>query len=69
MKHEKQLAEFKGKSKAELQKLVVEFRAKVWHYRIDLASGKTKNIKEIQSMKKAIARALTILSTVTIAGK
>ena len=63
MKHEKQLAEFKGKSKQELAKLVVEFRAKVWQYRIDLASGKTKNIKEIKVMKKAIARALTTINS------
>ena len=69
MKHTKQFHEFKGKSKAELIKLVVEFRAKVWQYRIDLASGKTKNIKEIQSTKKAIARALTVISAQTIAGK
>lgn len=63
MKHAKQLDEFKGKSKAELMKLVLEFRAKVWQYRIDLASGKTKNIKEIQSTKKAIARALTTINS------
>lgn len=69
MKHAKQLQEFKGKSKAELAKLVLEFRAKVWQYKIDLASGKTKNIREIQLMKKAIARAMTILSAQRIAGK
>ena len=69
MKHAKQLEEFKGRSKAELAKLVVDFRAKVWQYKIDLASGKTKNIKEIQSTKKAIARALTVISAQTIAGK
>lgn len=69
MKKENKIAEFKGKSKAELEKLVVEFRAKVWHYRIDLASGKTKNIKEIKATKKAIARALTVISGLTIAGK
>jgi ribosomal protein L29 len=69
MKHEKQLTEYKGKSRAELEKLIVELRAKVWHYRIDLASGKTKNIKEIQVAKKAIARALTVVSSLRIAGK
>jgi ribosomal protein L29 len=69
MKHDKQLVELKEKSRAELEKLAVELRAKVWHYRIDLASGKTKNIKEIQAAKKTIARALTIVSGLRIAGK
>ncbi len=69
MKKENTIAELKGKTKAELEKLVVEFRAKIWQYRIDLASGKTKNIKEIQAIKKAIARALTVLSGLAIAGK
>ncbi len=69
MKHEKQLTEFKGKTRAELEKLALELRAKVWHYRIDLAAGKTKNIKEIQAAKKTIARALTVASGLRIAGK
>ena len=69
MKKKDTMAEFKGKSRAELEKFVVELRAKVWQYRIDLASGKTKNIKEITAAKKAIARALTVVSSLTIAGK
>lgn len=69
MKHDKQLTEFKGMSRAELEKLALELRAKVWHYRIELASGKTKNIKEIKAAKKTIARALTIASSLAIAGK
>ncbi len=69
MKNEKKIAEFKSKTKAELEKLVVEFRAKVWQYRIDIASGKTKNAKDIRTVKKAIARALTVLSAQAIAGK
>ncbi len=69
MKHDKQITEFKGKSRAELEKLVLELRAKAWHYRIDLASGKTANIKEIRAAKKTIARALTVLSGLAIAGK
>ena len=69
MKHAQQLIEFKGKSRAELEKLALELRAKVWHYRIDLAAGKTKNVKEICAMKKAIARASTVISARVIAGK
>lgn len=69
MKKENKIAEFKGKSRAELEKFVVELRAKVWQYRIDLASGKTKNIKEIVAAKKTIARALTVVSALAIAGK
>ncbi len=69
MKKKDTMAEFKGKSRAELEKSVVEMRAKMWQYRIDLASGKTKNIKEIKAVKKAIARTLTVVSGLAIAGK
>lgn len=69
MKKDTKIAEFKGKTRAELEKLVVELRAKVWQYRIDLASGKTKNIKEIKAAKKTIARALTVVSGLASAGK
>jgi len=68
MKHSKQLTEFKGKSRAELEALVVEFRAKMWQYRIDIAAGKTKVAKDVVATKKAIARALTIISNLPVAG-
>lgn len=69
MKKKDTMVEFKGKSRAELEKSAVELRAKIWQYKIDLASGKTKNIKEIKAAKKAVARALTVASSLRIAGK
>ncbi len=50
---------FKGKTDAELAKLALEFREKLWQSKIDLMSGKVKNIKGIRTMKKDIARILT----------
>jgi large subunit ribosomal protein L29 len=58
----KQLQELKSKPKEELQKMLLDLRAKVWQYKQDLASGKVKNIKEIRATKKDIARILTISS-------
>jgi ribosomal protein L29 len=69
MKHQKQFAELKGKSRVELEKIVLELRAKVWQYRIDLASGKTNSGKEISGTKKAIARAMTLISAMPASNK
>jgi ribosomal protein L29 len=53
--------DFKGKTKVELNAAVLEMREKIWHSKLDLMAGKTKNIKEIRAMKKDVARALTAL--------
>ena len=55
----KQLAEMKQKPKGELEKSLLELQGKLWHYKVDLAAGKVKNIKEIRTVKKDIARILT----------
>lgn len=55
----KQLAELKKKPVAELTKMALDLREKLWHYKVDLAAGKVKNIKEIRAVKKDIARLLT----------
>jgi ribosomal protein L29 len=53
--------ETKNKSTVELQKDLVGHRERLRVLKFDLAAGKVKNIKEIQSVKKTIAQILTIL--------
>ena len=60
----KQFQELKTKPAPELQKTLQELRDKLWQLKVDLASGKVKNIKEIKEIKKDIARILTILNNV-----
>lgn len=55
----KQREELKKKSVAEFQKMALDLREKLWQYKIDLAAGKVKNIKEIRAVKKDIARIFT----------
>jgi len=56
------ISEIKQKSKNELKKVLQERREKLRQLRFDLAAGKVKNIREIRSTKKDIARILTILN-------
>ena len=51
----------KGKSKAELQKILRDYRDKIRKIRFSLVSGKVKNYKKIGEIKRDIARVLTIL--------
>ena len=53
--------EIRQKSKPELQKLTQSLREKLRQLRFDLSSGKVKNTREIQQVKKDIARILTLL--------
>ena len=53
--------EIRQKSKPELQKLLQSLKEKLRQLRFDLSSGKVKNTREIQQVKKDIARILTIL--------
>lgn len=55
------IGEIREKSKAELQKLLVENREKLRQLKFDLASGKVKNVRGIRQLKKDIARILTCL--------
>lgn len=57
----KQFQELKTKSREELQKLALELKNKLWQMKVDLASGKVKNVKEIHAVKKDIAKLLTCI--------
>ena len=54
-------SELKQKPKLELQKLLLDSRERLRSLRFDLASGKVKNVREIRTLKKDIARILTFL--------
>ena len=54
-------AELHQKSKQELQQLLSERRERLGRLRFGLDSGKVKNVKEIQAVKKDVARILTLL--------
>ena len=53
--------ELRKKDKKELQRMVREEKERLRNLKFDLSSGKIKNIKEIGSAKKTIARILTLL--------
>jgi large subunit ribosomal protein L29 len=53
--------EYRKKTVSELEKMAREDRAKLQQLRFDLGSGKVKNVREIRSIRKGIARILTIL--------
>lgn len=42
-----------------MDKSLQELRDKLWQFRVDLNNGKIKNVREIRSVKKDIARILT----------
>lgn len=52
----------KNKSKAELEKTILEKRERLRILRFSLAAGKLKNVGEFQKTKKDIARILTLLN-------
>jgi len=53
--------EYQKKTESELEKMVREDRAKLQQLRFELSSGKVKNVREIRSTRKEIARILTLL--------
>ena len=55
------IQEMKRKPKAELEKMLVEFRDRLWTLTNDLGNGKVKNVREVREVKKNIARAETFL--------
>lgn len=57
----KTLQELREKPAAELHKLLKEDRERLRTLRFDLAAGKVKNVREIRSLRKDIARLLTFL--------
>ncbi len=54
--------QFKNKPLIELQKELLDHREKLRKLKFDLARGKVKNIKEINGVKKIIARIMTIIN-------
>ena len=54
------ITELRPKSENELKKLFQDNREKLRALKFDLASGKVKNVREIRSLKKDIARILTL---------
>ncbi len=55
--------ELKLKAPAELQKMVKDDREKLRSLRFDLVAGKVKNVNELRTVRKNIARVLTIINS------
>lgn len=58
----KQMNEFKDKSVVELTKLLQEKRSELNTTRIKVMGNQEKNVARVQTLKKDIARILTLLS-------
>ncbi|OGY65952.1 MAG: 50S ribosomal protein L29 [Candidatus Harrisonbacteria bacterium RIFCSPLOWO2_01_FULL_44_18] len=54
--------QFKTKSAEELRQILKDSREKLWNLKIDLASGKVKNVREIRKIKRDIARTMTLVN-------
>lgn len=59
-------AELQKKTAAELRNIEREERAKLQQLRFDLSGGNGKNVREIRSARRTIARVLTILKKKTL---
>lgn len=57
-----QLKKLKEKPSEELKKELQLSKDNLWQLKLDLASGKVKNVREIRSLKKVIAVINTILN-------
>ncbi len=55
------IVELRQKSENEMRKILEDDREKLRQLRFDLTAGKVKNVKEVHSLKKEIARLLTLL--------
>lgn len=51
------------KAPLELEKEMKSFQERLWSLKVDLAAGRVKNVREIQDLKKSIARIKTMLHT------
>ena len=56
------IKELKEKAIDDLRVLLRESKEKLRRLKFDLAAGKVKNVREIRSIKKEIARILTIIN-------
>ncbi|MBI4087609.1 MAG: 50S ribosomal protein L29 [Candidatus Liptonbacteria bacterium] len=57
----KEIQELKMKPAAELQKFLKDGRERLRSLKFDLAAGKVKNVKELRTLKKDLARANTFI--------
>jgi ribosomal protein L29 len=55
------IEELRQKPKAELEKMLIDYRERLRVLKFDLAAGKVKNVRVIRQLKKDIARILTLL--------
>ncbi|MEK7546831.1 MAG: 50S ribosomal protein L29 [Patescibacteria group bacterium] len=65
----KEITELKNKPLAELEKFVKDSREKLRVLKFDLAAGKVKNVKDLRSLKKDIARTITFIKGKSDGGK
>ena len=56
------MKEYKNKTSQELNKLIMEKRAILRHFKFNSVGSKTKNVKLGKTVKKEIARIMTELS-------
>lgn len=56
----KEIVKLKTRSLVELEKDALELREKLWEIRREIAGGKIKNVKQRRTMKKDLARILTV---------
>ncbi len=61
-----QTKELKTKGKADILKLLYENKESLRSIRSNTSGGRSKNVKEINTLRKDIARMLTVLNTKTI---
>lgn len=59
----KEFQELKNKPVAELNKMMSDFKERLWNVKNDLLRGKVKNIQEMKTIKKDIARIMTIVNS------
>ncbi|MGC8651241.1 MAG: 50S ribosomal protein L29 [Minisyncoccia bacterium] len=57
-----EIIKLKTKSKDELEKLLLDSSQKLQELRFNLAAGQAKNVRSVRSLKKDIARILTLLN-------
>lgn len=57
------IKEIQQRSEKDLHKDLIEVREKLRVLKFDLSAGKVKNVREIRSIKKDIAKILTVLNT------
>jgi ribosomal protein L29 len=59
----KKLTKIKEMNEKDIKTFVNEKKAKLADFRFNLSSGKMKNVKEGMALRKEIAQALTVLSS------